>query len=590
MGPVGLGHTRLKVIDLKGGQQPRVDHEAGKALVFNGEIYNYRQLQSAGFQSRSDTETLFHLLRFDTNDWIHDLHGMFAFAGWDNSSQELLLVRDRVGIKPLYYTFAGGQFLFASEIKSLLLNPLVKRAINSAAVPEYLCYRSIPEPETIFAGIFALQPGHCLRISTTKPEPTISQWWSGGYDDYAAGLLELAGTPEEQFEAALGQAIDYRLISDVPVGTFNSGGIDSSLITALVSTRKSGDLHTFSVGFNNSDYDETPYANIVADKFKTSHHRLVLDRDEYSNLLADTVWFNDTPVTQPHTPLLLAISRLAKEFVTVVLTGEGADETWAGYPRFQIPLLANYLNWLSDPVKQVMLAGSRGLKLRRISKLLDSATSFADAVVQANRFVDRDTMLSLDLPANPDSYRRRVRDNVLGLNLTPLETLLAYDRQVYMVPLLHRLDRTSMATGLEARVPFLDHRLISWGMRLPPELKMKLGRDNKVLLKRVAKKYFPREMIYRRKKGFDVPLKEWFREPGRLRDQLDLILSRAFLERGFVDRAGVRKLVNQHLTGSHDRSEILWSLLNFELWTQMFITGDLHSPNAIFNKPPQQIA
>jgi asparagine synthase (glutamine-hydrolysing) len=572
VGPIGFGHARLKVIDLIGGQQPVVNERSGQALIFNGEIYNFRDLQPAGFQSNSDTETLFEILRFENTDWLNQLNGMFAFAAWDHAAQELLLVRDRVGIKPLHYTIAGNQFLFSSEIKSLLLHPATTRAVNREAIPEYLGFRSIPEPNTAFENIFSVPPGHTLRISARNPQPKIECWWSGGSNPAITAELDLHGTPEDQLEAALGKSIDYRLITDVPVGTYNSGGIDSSLVTALVRARKSDDLHTFSVGFDNERYDESSYADIVTKKYQTKHHKLVVNSREYAELLAETIWHNDTPLTHAHTPQLLALSRLAKEYVTVVLTGEGADETWGGYPRHQIPMLARKLDWVPNSIRSSIVGISRQLNLARVVKLFELTNGFDNALVQANRFATEKQMARAGLAINPDTYRRVLRGTIKNLGLPDLETVLAYDRRTHMMPLLHRLDRTTMASGVEARVPFLDHRIIEWSMTQPPGNKLRLGRDNKILLKKVAEKYFPKEMIYRRKMGFDVPLKEWFREPGELRDQLDLLTDNTFLARDYIDRQGALNLVDDHISGRSDNSEILWGLLNLELWTRMFVT------------------
>ncbi len=583
IGPVGFGHTRLKVIDLIGGQQPVVDQETGKALIFNGEIYNFRSLQPAGFQSNSDTETLFKIMQFEADDWINRLNGMFAFAAWNNATQELLLVRDRVGIKPLYYTMAGNQFIFGSEIKSLLIHPETRRSVNMSAVPEYLGFRSVPDPTTLFDNIYSLLPGHSLRISLADPTPRIQCWWDGGMNPDAEDRLDLQGTPAEKLEAALGQSIDYRLITDVPVGTYNSGGVDSSLITALVRKRKLDDLHTFSVGFDDDRYDESQYADIVAEKFNTTHHKLLISSEDYSGLLPEAVWYHDTPLTHAHTPQLLALSRLAKEYVTVVLTGEGADETWAGYPRYQIPLLAKRLSWMPDSFRSSLLRGGKLLQMRRIVKLFESTASFDNALIQSNRFAAEQELINLGIPANPDEYRRDLRETILGLGLSDLESVLAFDRRTHMMPLLQRLDRTTMASGVEARVPFLDHRVIEWGMTQPAELKLQLGRKNKILLKKMAEKYFPKDMIYRRKMGFDVPLKDWFRQTGPMRDYLDLITDETFYSREYVDRQGAIKLVDEHLAEKSDNSEAIWGLLNLEIWTRMFVSGELPTPDQKFN-------
>lgn len=569
-GPVGLGHRRLSILDIAGGHQPWLSGDGRRALVYNGELYNFEEIKTEEgrerFRTTCDTEVLMHLAAAEDSSWLHRLNGMFAFAHWDDRRQELLLARDRVGIKPLFYALHAGNFYFASEIKSLLAAGVPAR-VNEAAVPEYLAFHTLCGDATLYEGILSLPPGHTLRIRPGMAAPVIERFWDslpaapGRWTD--PGL-----TPAEQFAALFRSAVQYRLIADVPLGTYNSGGVDSSLVSARVRELTDGVLHTFSVGFEEDTHDESRYAQIVADRLGTTHHVLIINSREYADGLETALGFADQPMFQPHTVQLMKLSALAKQFVTVVLTGEGADELFAGYPRYQIPLLARRLAVLPGVLNGALLAASRSLRFRRLVKLFELGGDPERSIVENSRRSPEPDLRAVGLGAARYPARQELLRAARDKRLSPLEEVLEFDRWSYLPGLLHRLDFTTMANGVEARVPFLDYRLVEWSMAQPASVKMAVGRRNKILVKDLAAEIFPREMIYRRKVGFGVPVGEWLRQPAGLGRFLDVLTDGTFARRGYCDAAGVADVVARHRRGERDYGDVLWGLINLELWCQ----------------------
>lgn len=591
-GPVGLGHKRLAVIDLVSGHQPMTDKERGVALVYNGEIYNYRELRQDlikkgfVFKTNSDTEVLLYLSEFSSFDWLEKLNGMFAFAIWEESLKTLLLGRDRMGIKPLYYAKVKDAFLFSSEIKALLSYPEVKREVNYERIPEYLAFRSICGNETMFKGIYEFPPGHVMLFSQKDFDYKMIRFWEDNDNKRVSCFVDQNASFEDQFKEILLSAVNYRLISDVPVGTFNSGGVDSSLITAMVRSITQGELHTFSVGFEEASYDESEYAQIVADKLGTNHHALVINERLYVDTLQETLYSLEEPINHAHTVQLLLLSRLAKEYVTVVLTGEGADELFAGYPRYQIPLLTKYLNYFPKGILKNILLLFRHDRMRKVIKLFENSHDINKSVTENSRFVPRTDFELL----YPDFQNFTKRDDVYrSATLKPinfLERLLYFDRKTYLPALLNRLDKTSMAASLEARVAFLDYRLIEWSSTLPEKTKIKLGRANKYIVKKVAEKYLPKEIVFRKKVGFGVPISNWLRNPKGLGQYLDILTDKTFKERGYFDNNIIRRFIDEHCKETKDHGEILWSLLNLELWHRLFIDNNVVSNKEALHTSP----
>lgn len=577
-GPIALGHRRLSILDLSpAGHQPMVDEKRGRAIAFNGEIYNYRDLRprllasGIALRSTSDTEVLLKMADFATTAWLHSLNGMFAFALWDTASQTLLLVRDRFGVKPLYWSILGTQLIFASEQKALLLYPGFNRNVRLDAIPEFLAFRSLLGSATLFESVYELPPGHLLQVRPDGSSPTIKRWFHDAADAPTGDWVDPRTSLEDQFVSLFSDAVRYRLIADVPVGTYNSGGVDSSLTTSIARNFSTGDFHTFSVAISEAGYDESHWALKVAKQCDTQHHVLTIDSNEFADGLPATIWFNDEPLNHPNTVALLRLSALARRFVTVVLTGEGADETFGGYPRYQIPLLSRFLRWAPRILTSAAYHTFRKLGARRIAKLLEVCGDPWRAIIESQRFIPSTDLQALGIFTSEPPERRHLLELLAGLPLDELEKLLIYDRATYLPSLLHRLDRTTMAHGLEGRLPFLDYRLQEWAKTVPAAQKIRLGRENKVLLKKIAAQTFPMEMIYRRKMGFDVPLSEWLRAPKGLGRYLDLLTDDTFRARSTFDANAVSRLVDDHRKLRANHGEALWTLINVEIWMRTFV-------------------
>ena len=570
-GPVGLGHRRLSIIDLGGGHQPMTGPD-GSWIVFNGEIYNYRSLRDEliakgyEFQSHSDTEVILALYADRGEACVHALNGMFAFAIWDARRRQLFLARDRMGVKPLYYAMTPQAFVFASEVKALFESGMVKPHWRPEAVAECLLFRQVAGPHHLFRDVMSVPPGCTLTLHQGRPR--IARFWSPrpaadrpviSYEDARQTLVEL-----------LQDSIRLRLISDVPVGTFCSGGVDSSLVTAMASKLKAEPVNTFSVGFDEPDYDESAFAEMVAKQCGTTHHRLVLNNEEFSDLFPAMVWHNDEPLHFANSIQIYALSRLAKQYVTVVLTGEGSDELFAGYPRYRIPDLVGWYRRIPSPGRALLRICARLLRDHRVEKLERFASSDPDDVLLYNSSVLRPDVLATLVPAMPAAdleYRHACLQASRSLGLASPARASLLDQECFLVSILNRQDKMSMAASIESRVPFMDYRIVEFANRLPSEYKLQKG-TGKAIVKDVARSYLPASIVDRRKSGFGVPLERWFRAEKGLGKQLlalpDEIGSDLF------DRAAVRRLVQEHRGGHSDHSELLWTVLNLHIWRQAF--------------------
>lgn len=578
-GNVGLGHRRLSIIDLASGQQPMADTKRGRAISYNGEIYNYRSIRDSigtckdvTWHTSSDTEVLLQLADFDNFKWLESLNGMFAFAVWDEKAKRLLLARDRLGVKPLYYVDLGASLVFASEIKPLLVFPGVFRAVNEKKIGEYLAFRNLAGEETLFEGIRQLQPGHVMLVEAHSYQPRVERFWREGIDSTVSTYYAKADASyEEQFIEIFSDAVMSRLVSDVPVGTFNSGGVDSSLVTAVVRSYKADALHTFSVGFEESTHDESKYSAMVSQRYHTSHHALIINQEDYVRELYRTAWHLEEPINHPHTVQIQLLSKLARQFVTVVLTGEGADEVFGGYPRYNIIKICQLMNlapsfairWASDILGHI--------KDRRIQKLAGSlGTDVTDQAVTNAMFTPEQDLRKICHEEMGLAIRRNLHNQAFLSTGDAINQLLYFDQRTYLRSLLHRLDRTSMAASLEARVPFLDYRLVEWSYKLNSSVKIR-RLVNKWIVKKAAERWLPREIIYRKKFGFDVPVAQWLRNEKTLGAHLDLLRDATFRNRGYFDHKMVLVLIERHLQGESDHTEILWGLLSFEIWCRLFI-------------------
>lgn len=578
-GPIGFGHRRLSIIDLSTGQQPMHDPRRARVLTYNGEIYNFRALRDAlpaqtraQLRTTSDTEILLQLADFDSLDWLERLNGMFAFALWDPASRRLLLARDRLGVKPLYYVDTGEAFVFASEIKPLLMHPGVTRRVNESRLAEFLAFRSVAGDETLFAGIRQVAPGHAVLLEPDEYRPRFVRFWREGADTPESDYPAPGRDHTERFIEILKDAVRHRLVADVPVGTYNSGGLDSSLVTALARSLKPGELHTFSVGFDEASHDESHYADLVSKRFGTTHHTLRIDKRTYAKHLEETALHLEEPINHPHTVQLLLLSRLARQHVKVVLTGEGSDEVFGGYPRYNIVRLARMARLLPDGSARLLARAMSRTGSRRIVKLSESLGRDETALAIDNaRFVPRADLARLSVPAKHPAAREAIyRDQSMRAPGDAVDRLLHYEQRTYLSSLLTRLDKTSMAASIEARVPFLDYRLVEWSYRLGSQLKIRAF-ANKWLVKSGARAWLPKEIVQRRKVGFDVPIGAWMRDADALAPRLELLRDATFRQRGRFDARAVALLLDEHESRRADHSEVLWGLLGVELWERLFI-------------------
>lgn len=568
-GPVGLVHRRLSIIDLGTGHQPMSTPDGLLWIVFNGEIYNYRELrrdlEARGhvFRTHSDTEVILYAYREYGEACPGKLNGIFAFAVWDRAKGRLFLARDHLGIKPLYYHRRPGLFLFASEIKALFRSGELQPSCNEDALPEYFVFRHVSGAQTLFRDVLALLPGHWMTVDAGGIE--IRRYWSP-----ASVARRDSPNPEQALEELadlLENAVRMQLMSDVPLGTFCSGGVDSSLVTALCAQQSGRAIDTYSVGFHEPGYDETAYARMVSKRYGTHHHELRVGNREFAEMLPDAIWHNDEPLNFANSVQIGALSRLAKQRVTVVLTGEGADELFAGYPRYHIPVLAARLQRLPAWFRAALAALMRGTgerRLRRLAGFLSRPLSDAALFNCASMPPERVEQL---WPGTSLAYRKNVLAGLDGADSWLTRSALL-DQHTYLVSILNRQDKMSMAASVESRVPLLDHRVVEFANALPDRLK-RAGSRTKVILKKLAERHLPREVVHRRKSGFGVPLAEWFRRPDGL-GRLALDVSKDESMKEVSGALGVERLLREHREGRADHSEVLWTTLNYLLWKARF--------------------
>src|SRR6266436_3482324 len=581
---LSIGMRRLSIIDLNGGKQPISNEDGTVVTVFNGEIYNYRSLREDlecrghVLSTESDTEVIVHLYEEFGEQCVQHLRGMFGFAVWDKRKRQLLLARDRLGIKPLYYTQAGGRLLFGSEIKAILQHPSIKAALNTEGLNNFLSLKYVPAPQTMFEDIYALPPGCILRCDANGVE--VRRYWDLSFANHPSGNIR-EEEYAERLEALLRECVKMHLISDVPFGAFLSGGLDSSTIVALMSQFLNEPVKTYSVGFEGKgqEFSELPYARLVANKFQTDHHEFLIRPSNLLDLAEKIVWHLDQPLAEHATLANYMVAELAARDVKMVLTGEGGDELFAGYARYSGERFASCFQRIPQAAKSLALAvGSRLPGLRR-QKLALYAFSQSEEVT---RFVNwfplfnpemKQALLSKDLKASLSGYDA---DYVFAQHLASTNAIASVNRMLYVdtklwLPdlLLARGDKMSMAASLEARVPLLDHELVEFAASLPQHLKVK-GLTRKYLLKKVGQTLLPPEIIRRKKKGFPMPVSLWFRKEARsfLRD----ILSPSTLQRrGLFNPAFVEKLLSEHENGFADHGSLLGGLLSIELWQRVFM-------------------
>jgi len=573
-GAVGLGHRRLSIIDLGGGHQPMQTPDGRLLIVFNGEIYNYRELrrelEHAGhtFRSNSDTEVILRMHEQFGDEAVGRLNGIFAYSIWDTVEQRLLLARDRTGIKPLYFSEAGRAFTFASEIKALFRSGLVEPVLETANVAEYLIFRQIAGPAGLFANVSTLPPGHTLVVSRGTPG-TPRRYWSANdpRPAFRGGYAEAV----DALDSTLNDAVKRQLMADVPLGTFCSGGIDSSLTTAIAARHTGQRINTFSVGFDESDFDESAYARMAAASCNTIHHELRISEREYAELLPQLIWHHDLPLNFANSVHIFAISRLARESVTVVLTGEGADELFGGYPRYYIPRLLEMAARVPAALRTPLFALLERLPDHRLRKLARTGRqTWRSSLLFNNTSTDRDRVrAALGARTEPHlAFREACIDAAQRQGYDTLTTVSLLDLQTYLVSILNRQDKMSMATSLEARVPFLDNEVIELALGLPASYKQTFRRRKRVL-KDVAQRYLPDAIVHRRKSGFGVPLGNWFAGDGPMSKLLSDTLATTEVT-SLLDGDVLAGLLAEHRERRVDQSEFLWSVLNLGLWRRAF--------------------
>jgi asparagine synthase (glutamine-hydrolysing) len=590
-GLAALGMRRLSIIDLAGGHQPMSGCNERVKIVFNGEIYNYqdlqRELEGRGhrFKTHSDTETILHAYEEYGANCVDYLRGMFAFAIWDERTRELFIARDRAGKKPLYYTVSPrGTLIFGSELKSLREHAEFRGEISAEALDAYLTFGYVPDPLTIFRDVHKLPPGHHLTFARGRVR--ISQYWDFPYPETQAQTAQSEEDYLEELRALIDEAVRLRLVADVPLGAFLSGGVDSSAVVGMMSRATSQPVKTFSIGFHEDSYNELKYARLAAKHFGTDHHELIVTPD-VCHIVDELTWHFDEPFSDESAIPTYLVSKLAREHVKVVLSGDGGDEVFAGYTRYatdqrrsgfaHVPRILrrgvmqplsrrlphgawgrNYLHYIAnDPLDRYIEDISIFTKLNK--------PSLYTADFQRQLGKSEASMIFQE-------YASRSRST------DPLDVLLYLDSKTYLPgDILTKVDRMSMAVSLEARVPLLDHKLIEFvAGRIPSSMKMK-GLETKHIFKRAMEGMVPSEILHRPKQGFGVPIAEWINN--QLRERIrDTLTDSRTRNRGFIEPRYVDLLLGEHERGRRDHGRALWSLLMLELWQRTFVDGSESRP------------
>ena len=588
---VALGHRRLSIVDVVHGTQPMASEDGSLQLIYNGEVFNHpslmAQLQADGVQYRThcDTETVLHIFERRGEAAPEELRGMFAYAVWDRRTRTLTLARDRFGVKPLYYALLDdGTLVFGSEMKAILASGMVRASLRENALPDYLANHATTGEGTLLAGIKRLLPGHTLVWR--NGEIRTRRYWDLRFEAEAEETRPDAELIEE-YRDRLKEAVRLRLMADVPLGAFLSGGIDSATITALMSQLVDEPIKTFSVGFAEREANELAYARIVAKAFKTDHHEVLVTPEQFFGALPTLVWHEDEPIAHPSSVALNFVSRLAAERVKVVLTGEGSDETLAGYGRYRKTILnmrlgGAYQAATPAPIRSLVRHGLEALPASR-TRQRALRTFFARPATLEALYLDNFAVFSREEQRSliADDVRRRLAtldpyatatELMAGSDAkTLLDRLLYVDTKTYLHELLMKQDQMSMAASIESRVPFLDHPLVEFTARLPERLKLR-GGTTKYILREAMRDVLPSEILTRGKMGFPVPIGAWLRGPYR-KIVDELVLSPRALERGLLDPAAIRGIVARHQAGE-DHSERLWSLVNLEIWHRVVVDGE----------------
>jgi asparagine synthase (glutamine-hydrolysing) len=603
-GNVGLAMRRLSIVDVKAGHQPLSNEDATVWIVFNGEIYNHAelrpQLEERGhiYRTRSDTETIVHLYEEFGEECVHRLRGMFAFAIWDSRKRQLFCARDRLGIKPFYYARQEGRLLIASEIKALLAYPGFRVELESNTISEYLAFGHVAGPRTLFAGIDRLEPGHWLTADEHGAIRTARYWDLRPSESQDRPFAEHVSN----YRNLLEQAVESHLMSDVPLGVLLSGGLDSSVVTALLQKRRGGSIQTFSVGYSETESSELPMACKVAKFLGTEHREVKVSAEDFLRALPRLIWHEDQPLVWPSSVSLYFVCQLARESVKVVLTGEGSDETLAGYDRYAWTLWNKRFDtayrsvvpefgraWVARHIATGSWLGARSRRwmghtfLARDGRSLESI--YLDNFYAAFSRGEQADVLTEGMAGDPYQSAHGFWQKSSG---DFLNRLLYLDVKTYLVELLRKQDRMSMAASIESRVPFLDHVVVEYALGIPSDFKIH-GLNRKRILKQAARDLLPKEVITQRKRGFPTPWRTWLLS-GHLEEIALLLLEPRSQQRGLFRPESLRRLFSEHRNRIVDHSDRIWRLLNLELWHRIFVDADpAYHPSAHDESQPVSV-
>lgn len=599
-GPIGLGMRRLSIVDLARGHQPISNEDETAWIVFNGEIYNHaelrEQLQARGhrYRTNSDTETIVHLYEEYGRDCVRYLRGMFAFAIWDIKKQLLFIARDRLGIKPLYYRLTSQSLAFGSEIK-VVLAAGTQPKFNRQVLPEYLAFGYVSGSETFYDGIVKLMPGHTMEVGLDD-QVNIEPYWDLPVTDEDSAYGETYYV--EKYRDLLEQAVNSHLMSDVPLGVFLSGGVDSSAVAALMTKLRRAPVETFSVGYAEDQYSELPYASVVARHLNSIHHEVLVSREQFFDALPQLIWHEDEPIAWPSSVPLYFVARLARDHVKVVLTGEGSDETLGGYARYAFTLKnasvdRYYRGLVPDAVRAKIrntiqdsswISADLRRKLAHTPLARDGnswASLYFDNFLCAFSEREQRTLLSDEVAA--EFKAGAPYESSLGYwersSGDMLHRLLYTDIKTYLVELLMKQDNMSMAASIESRVPFLDHVLVEFATNTPRKFQVH-GLRGKRILKKAVQDLLPHEILYRKKLGFPTPWSRWLRGP-QLQEIRDLLLEPRSMDRKLFKRAAIERLFDEHKAGHFDHCDRIWRLLNLELWHRVCFEGEGRATSAV---------
>jgi asparagine synthase (glutamine-hydrolysing) len=588
---VGFGHRRLSVIDLVSGQQPMFNAAGDVGVVFNGEIYNYRELtaelEQLGYQFRtnSDTEALLHAWEAWGEQCVHRLRGMFAIAVWDRNKRTMFMARDHMGVKPFFYALLpDGMFIFGSELKSLRAHPGLPREIDLRAVEDYFAYGYVPEPKTIYTGARKLAPGWCLTVRIGQPVPEPRRWWDVPFKPHDKMTEQDAAG---ELASRVRDAVKCQMKADVPLGAFLSGGVDSSAVVAMMAGLANEPVNTCSIAFNDKAFDESEYAQVVASQYKTNHHVETVDTDDYA-LLDTLAGLYDEPYADSSAIPTYRVCQLARQRVTVALSGDGGDENLAGYRRYRLTMAEDAVRARIPTAVRTGVFGPLGRFYPkadwapRVFRAKTTFESLARDLVEG--YFHGVSIMSDAMRARlfSDSFRQRLQgyralDVMRGHAANaptddPLSLIQYIDMKTYLPgDILTKVDRASMAHALEVRVPLLDHELVEWISGLSSSIKLKNG-EGKYVFKKSMERYLPHDILYRRKQGFAVPLASWFRGPLRQRVR-DSLLGPNLAATGIFNTDFLREMVEQHESGRRDYSAPIWTVLMFEAFLRKEMEG-----------------